>query len=78
MICNVLYSCYWVRVTPIPAIPRLTRWHKQCLESGSKKATQTRYRVRVTFSDWLSEHSSGAAIFFGLVKMVSSCTFTVL
>ena len=60
--CGVLYRCDWVSVTLIPAIPRLTRWHKQCLESGSEKATRTRYQFQVTFSDWLSEHSSGARL----------------
>ncbi len=34
----------------------VTRWRKQCLESGSEKTTRTRYQVWVTFSDWLSEH----------------------
>ncbi len=53
---KVFYRYYWARVTPRHVSPRLTRWRKQCLESRSEKATRTRYQVRVTFSDWLSEH----------------------
>ncbi len=45
LLCFILYHYYWVRVTPRHPSPRLTRWRKQCLESGSGKATRTRYQV---------------------------------